>query len=156
MKKILLVRPPRYLWPFINESDNFLLPLGLPCIAGAIRAKMPEVEVKVIDCPPLKIGWESLGRILREERPDAVGAGDETLYHHEAVKLFELAKNINPGIITIGGGHFFSWMLESSLENFPIDIIVRFEGEETIVELLNALKNKKDLSQVKGIAYRKD
>lgn len=156
MKKILLVRPPRYLWPFINESDNFLLPLGLPCIAGAIRARMPEIEVKVIDCPPLKIGWKSLRRILEEERPDVVGAGDETLYHHEAVKLFELVKGINPEIITIGGGHFFSWMLESSLEKFPIDIIVRFEGEETIVELLNALKNKKDLSHVKGIAYKRN
>ena len=33
--KILLIRPPRYLWPFINESDNFLLPLGLPCLASS-------------------------------------------------------------------------------------------------------------------------
>jgi len=154
IKKIILVRPPRYLWPFINESDNFLLPLGLPCIAAAIRERLFNVEVKVIDCPPLKIGWQTLGKILQKEKPDVVGAGEEALYHHEALRLFKLAKEINPKVITIAGGHFFSWMIDYSLTNFPIDIIVRFEGEETIVELVRALKNKADLSKIKGIAYR--
>ncbi len=154
MKKILLVRPPRFLWPFINESDNFLLPLGLPCLAAAIRSKFPDLEIKIIDCPPLKIGWESLSKVIREEKPDMVGAGEEALYYHEAVRLFKLVKEINPAIITIAGGHFFSWMVDYSLDNFPIDFIVRFEGEETIVELIRALKEKKDLSQIKGIAYK--
>lgn len=156
MKKIILVRPPRYLWPFINESDNFLLPLGLPCIAASIRARVPNTEIKIIDCPPLKIGWNFLKKILEEENPDFVGAGEEALYHHEAVQLFKLAKEINPKIITIAGGHFFSWMVENSLNNFPIDFIVRFEGEETIVELIEALRNKTDLFDVKGIAYKKN
>ncbi len=154
MKKIILVRPPRYLWPFINESDNFLLPLGLPCLAAAIRSKIPRAEIKIIDCPPLKIGWASLSRILREENPDIIGAGEEALYHHEAVRLFELAKSINPKIVTVAGGHFFSWMIEHSLAKFPIDIIVRFEGEETIVELIETLAAGRSLSKVKGIAYR--
>ncbi len=156
MKKIILVRPPRYLWPFINESDNFLLPLGLPCIAASIRTKLPEMEVKIIDCPPLKIGWQALKKMLQEERPDIVGAGEEAIYHNEAVKLFKLAKEINPSVITVAGGHFFSWMVEYSLNNFPLDIIVRFEGEETIVELIGALNNKTELSSVLGIAYRKN
>jgi len=154
MKKILLIRPPRYLWPFINESDNFLLPLGLPCLAAAIRSKLPDIEIKIIDCPPLKIGWESLSRILKEENPDMVGAGEEALYCHEAVRLFKLAKEINPAVITVAGGHFFSWMVERSLTDFHIDFIVRFEGEETFVELIKVINEKKDLSQVKGIAYK--
>ena len=155
-KKIILVRPPRYLWPFINESDNFLLPLGLPCIASAIREKLPHFEVKIIDCPPLKIGWSSLRKILTEEMPDFIGAGEEALYHHEAAKLFALAKEINPAMVTIAGGHFFSWMTEHSLAKFAIDIIVRFEGEATIVELLRTLENNADLTKVRGIAYKKE
>lgn len=154
IKKILLVRPPRYLWPFVNESDNFLLPLGLPCVAAAIRERLPDIKVVIIDCPPLKIGWKTLGDIIYREKPDIVGAGEEALYHHEAVRLFKLTKAINSQIITIAGGHFFSWMVEFSLKNFPIDIIVRFEGEETLVELIKAFENKVDLSKVKGIVYR--
>ncbi|MFA4989052.1 MAG: hypothetical protein WC572_05560, partial [Candidatus Omnitrophota bacterium] len=72
INKVILIRPPRYLWPFINESDNLLLPLGLPCLAGEIRAKIPGVQIKIIDCPPLKIGWKSLEAILRQERPDMI------------------------------------------------------------------------------------
>lgn len=154
IKKILLVRPPRELWPFINESDNFLLPLGLPCIAAAIRESFNAIEVKIIDCPPLKIGWNSLKKILQEEKPDIVGAGEEALYHHEAVRLFELAKQTNPDVITIAGGHFFSWMVEQGLLKSPIDIIVRFEGEETIKELIGALQEGRDLSGIRGIAFR--
>ncbi|MDD5669016.1 MAG: radical SAM protein [Candidatus Omnitrophica bacterium] len=156
IKKILLVRPPRYLWPFINESDNFLLPLGLPCIASSIRESFPDITVKIIDCPPLKIGWQSLREIIKKEQPDIVGAGEEALYHHEAVRLFALAKDVNPRVVTIGGGHFFSWLLEHSLKNYPLDIIVRFEGEETIKDVIRALRASADLSSVKGIAYKKN
>jgi len=155
-EKVLLVRPPRLLWPWVNESDNFLLPLGLPCIAAALRENLPHLEMKIIECPPLKIGWKSLRDILIRERPTIVGAGEEALYHHEAVKLFKLAKEINPETITIAGGHFFSWMVEHTLNNFPVDFIVRFEGERTVVELIDAISNKADFANIKGIAYKKD
>ncbi|MFA4908392.1 MAG: hypothetical protein WC583_01900, partial [Candidatus Omnitrophota bacterium] len=92
MMKVLLIRPPRYLWPVVNESDNFMLPLGLPCLAASIKKELPDVDVKIIDCPPLKIGWKTLAKLIREIRPDVVGAGEEALYHHEAVKLFRLSK----------------------------------------------------------------
>ena len=144
------------MWPFINESDNFLLPLGLPCIAAVIREAFPRMEVKIIDCPPLKIGWKSLKEILEREKPDIIGAGEEALYQHEAARLFNLAKEINPQVLTIAGGHFFSWMMEYGLTRYPIDIIVRFEGEETIVELIRVLEAGSDLAGVKGIAYKKD
>ncbi len=156
IRKVILVRPPRYMWPFINESDNFLLPLGLPCIAAAIREKYPRIEVKIIDCPPLKIGWQSLREILKRENPDIVGAGEEALYQHEAGRLFKLAKEINPKVLTFAGGHFFSWMLEYSLGRYPIDVIVRFEGEETVVELIRFLESGADLAAVQGIAYKRN
>jgi len=154
MKKILLVRPPRYIWSPVNESDNFLMPLGLPCLASALRKHLPEIEIKIIDCPPLKIGWKKLASMVKEEEPDIIGAGEEALYHHEAVKLFKIAKDFNPKVITIGGGHFFSWMQEYSLERFPIDYIVRFEGEDTIVDLVKTLKEGKGVENVKGISYK--
>ncbi|MBU3933661.1 MAG: cobalamin-dependent protein [Candidatus Omnitrophica bacterium] len=154
--KVLLVRPPRYLWPVVNESDNYMLPLGLPCLAAVIRERMPDVEIKIIDCPPLKIGWKTLANMFREEKADIVGAGEEALYHHEAVKLFELAKEINPGTLTVGGGHFFSWTPEQSLINYPIDYIVRFEGEYTFLELLKVIRGEGDITKVKGIAYKRN
>ncbi|MCK9595320.1 MAG: radical SAM protein [Candidatus Omnitrophica bacterium] len=155
LKKILLVRPPRYLWPVVNESDNYMMPLGLACLASMIQRNMPEVEVKIIDCPPLKIGWKSLADILRREAPDVVGAGEEALYHHEAVRLFTLAKQLNPQVVTVAGGHFFSWTVRDSLARYPIDYIVRFEGEATFLELMRVLRDDTGVDKVQGIAYKK-
>jgi anaerobic magnesium-protoporphyrin IX monomethyl ester cyclase len=154
--KILLVRPPRYLWPFINESDNFLLPLGLPSLASIIRRDVRGVDIKIIDCPPLKIGWTSLADIIKKEKPDIVGAGEEALYHNEAAKLFALSKKINPECITVAGGHFFSWMTECALLTCSVDIVVRFEGELTFVDLVRALMNKSSLHEVQGIAFKEN
>ena len=55
--KVLFVRPPCHLWPIVNESDNFLLPLSFPCLGAYLKKHCINVEVKVIDCLPLKIGW---------------------------------------------------------------------------------------------------
>lgn len=153
VKKILLVRPPRYLWPFINESDNFLLPLGLPQVAASIR-RLEGIEIKIIDCPPKKIGWSSLRQIIENEKPDLVGAGEETLYHHEAVRLFSMCKEINPNIITVGGGHFFSWMPKYSIAECCLDFVVRFEGEETFLQLVKFLNSGGSISDVLGIAFK--
>lgn len=152
--KVLLIRGPRYYWPFINEQDNYLLPQSLVCLAAVLREN--GIVVKVIDCMPLKIGWQTLRRIIEEEKPDVVGIGDsESLYSHEAVKVVKLAKEISPSIITVAGGAHFSNLIEESLKNFPIDFIVRGEGEYSFLNLLKELeKENPDFKNIKGISYR--
>ncbi|MBL7197195.1 MAG: cobalamin-dependent protein [Candidatus Omnitrophica bacterium] len=155
--KILFLRPPYHLWPIINESDNFLLPLAYPCLGAYLKQKMRGVEIKVIDCLPLRIGWKSLRRIIAEENPDVVGVGDKVCYMHEGIKALKMAKEVRPDVITIAGGHFHSHLPKYSLEHFPdLDYIVRFEGERTLHELLDALREGKNLSKVESISYREN
>lgn len=60
-----------------------------------------------------------------------------------------------PGCTIVLGGPGPSGVAESIISSFPwIDIVCRGEGEETIVELVNALKANADLGSVRGIAYR--
>jgi anaerobic magnesium-protoporphyrin IX monomethyl ester cyclase len=158
--KILFVRSPRYLWPVINESDNFLMPLAYPCLAAVLKEKLENIEVKIIDCLPLKIGWKSLRRIMEKEKADIVAVGDETIYIHEGAKVLKMAKEIKPETITIGGGHFYSHMIEYSFNKYPLDYIVLYEGEYTLLELVkNIMKyNGKPpyniLKKIKGIAFK--
>lgn len=155
IRKILFLRPPGYLWPIINESDNFLLPLGFPCLAAYIRERMPNVEIKILDCMPLKIGWNSLRKILAKEKPDLLGVGDMIIYMKEGMRTCQIAKDEVPGIITVAGGHFHSHMPEYSLAEYKeLDYIVRWEGEEAFYQLLVALQEGGDLSQVGNLAYR--
>lgn len=155
--KVLFIRPPYHLWPIINESDNFLLPLAYPCLGAYLRQKIKGIEVKVVDCLPLKIGWKSLGKIIVEEGPDVVGVGDKVCYMHEGMKALKLAKEINSDVVTVAGGHFHSHLPEHSLKNYSeLDFIVRYEGEETFSELLQTLREGRDLSGVASIAYREN
>jgi len=155
--KILYIRPPYHLWPLLNKSDNVLAPLNLATIAGYIRSKVPDVTQKIVDCCNEEIGFKTLYKILEEEKPDIVGVGDMICYHIEGVKTLELAKKANPNCVTVAGGPFFSHVPEYTLNNFPhIDFIVRYEGEESFRELIDCLREDKDVKQVKGIAYKED
>ncbi len=155
-KKVLLIRSPRYYWPFINEYDNFLLPQSLPCLAAALRDS--EIPVKVFDCMPLKMGWKTLYNTIKAEKPDVVGIGDsESLYSNEALRVIRMAKEINPQIVTVAGGAHFSNLSEESLKQHPIDFIVKGEGEETLVELVKGLSLPNfNPRNVKGLIFKED
>lgn len=154
--KVFLIRGPRYYWPFINEYDNFLLPQSLPCLASILQRN--GINVEVIDCSPLKMGWQSLRKLLEEEKPDIVGVGDsESLYCYEAIRVLETAKEVVPGVITIAGGAHFSNLVQESLQGCPIDFIVKGEGEYSLLELVKEIeKTNPDFARVKGIAFRQD
>ena len=155
--KLLLIRPPAHLWPILNESDNFLMPLGLPSLSAYLKRESKWISVNIIDCLPLKIGYKSLQKMIAEQKPDVIGVGDGLPYVYEATRTLKIAKQINPDIITIAGGHFFSHMAEYSLKNHPeIDFIIKYEGEETLKELLNALRDGTDLNNIRSIAFRRD
>ena len=77
--KVIFIRGPRHFWPIINESDNFLLPLGYPALAAYLRKHMKNVELEIIDCCPEKIGWATLRKMLEEKKPDVVGIGEKVV-----------------------------------------------------------------------------
>ena len=45
--RIILLRPPRYVWPFNSETSAFWQPLGLLCLAAAVRRDFPGATVEV-------------------------------------------------------------------------------------------------------------
>ncbi len=136
--KVLLVAPPRRLWPFMNEQDNFLMPQGLACIAAVLRED--GVDVEVIDCMAEKVGWRALEQRIRDARPQVVAAGENhATYASEVMRLVDLVKSVDPQIVTVVGGGHFTNVGELYLGKHPIDFIVRAEGEITTRELVRAL-----------------
>jgi len=149
--RLLFIRPPKYMWPYMNEQDNYLLPQALVCLGAEIRSHGHEIFL--LDCMPLKIGWQSLAGKIRELRPDIVLAGDsETMFAHESGRVFTLTKAINPSIFTIAGGVHFTHAAEDAFSKYPIDAIVRGEGERTLTDLVRALADHGDLKTIPGLA----
>lgn len=152
--RVMFVRPPRHFWPIINESDNFLLPLGYPCLAAYLREHMQDVEVEIVDCCILHMGYKSLEEHFRRQRPDVVCIGELTMYANEGFRGFELARRVLPDAVLIAGGYVYSALPEWTLEKCPaVDFVVRHEGEETLRELLETLRMGGDVNRVLGIDF---
>ncbi len=70
-------------------------------------------------------------------------------------RVFELAKFYQAqNVLTIGGGDHTSHLSEEAMQN-GIDIVVRGEGEQVIVKIIQEFKKKSDWKKVAGISYKK-
>lgn len=153
--RVLIVQPPRKYWPYTSEGDNFLLQQALPALAGALRA-VDGVEVHVLDCMPLHLGWRSLADEIKRIDPDVIGSGENhALYASEALRFFQLCKEVAPRAFTVaGGGHFSNLAHRYAKAGTPIDAIVVGEGEVTFVELVKELgKAQPSLHAIDGLVF---
>jgi anaerobic magnesium-protoporphyrin IX monomethyl ester cyclase len=72
-----------------------------------------------------------------------------------ALKLAQYVREITDGCVPIvWGGCHPSVMPEQTLQNENVDIVVMGEGDETFVELVQALEHRYPLKDVKGIMYK--
>jgi radical SAM superfamily enzyme YgiQ (UPF0313 family) len=67
-------------------------------------------------------------------------------------ELARFFKKENPKGIVIAGGPHVTFTPEEALE--WADVVVRHEGDETLIELLGKLENRKSYEEVKGISYK--
>jgi anaerobic magnesium-protoporphyrin IX monomethyl ester cyclase len=155
LMKILFVRPPRYMWPMNSESSSFWQPLGFASMAAVLRENGFR-DIEILDCCIEKIGWKSLKKIIQNKKYDVLCVGEEVSSVDEAFKLIKLSKHYHPSSKIICGGYYFTHMTQD-LKKYPIDFIIRFEGEYTLLELLKEfLKKNPKYSKIKGIAYLKN
>lgn len=152
--RVLLLRPPRYLWPFNSAASAFWPPLGLLCIAAAVRRALPEVRVDVWDAPGQRCGWRTLEAKLAAEPIDVLGIGEETVSAHEAIRAAALVRRLHPRCVIVAGGTYFSHAIEPTLSRAPIDVIVRGEGERTFTALLRDIDHRPRWRSINGLAFR--
>lgn len=73
------------------------------------------------------------------------------------INFINKIKQRYPDTYILLGGHMATFGAKEIMEKYDdIDFIILGEGELTILDLINALEKGKNLSDVKGIAYRKD
>ena len=154
--RVVLLRPPRYVWPFNSETSAFWQPLGLLCLAAYAREHLPDLRIDVWDAPGDKFGWRTLARRLDAERIDVLGVGEETVSAHEALRAAELVKRFYPSCIVVAGGTYFAYTIDQTLRDGRVDVIVRGEGEATFAELLGRIGDPDAWGDIDGLAFRND
>ncbi len=152
--RVLFVEPPKDFWFIMGEY--LPPPLGILQLAAYLENKNKNVEIEVLDCQAKHLGWKGLEKHIESFQPDIVApSGFATCSAYTVIRTLELAKKVNPNILTVAGGQHFTATASESLKTYPeIDVIVRGEGEQTFVELIQALSEKSSFSQIKGISFR--
>jgi len=152
--RVLFVEPPKEFWFVMGEY--LPPPLGILQLAAFLEREVEDVDIDVLDCQASGVDWKGLEKYIERTQPDVVASsGLATCNTYTTLRALGTAKKINPDIVTITGGQHFTAMAQESLEAYSqIDIIVRGEGEETLVEVVKALIEEKSLSTVKGISYK--
>ena len=78
--------------------------------------------------------------IVADEKPDVVGATAITPSIYQAERALQIAKEGHPNAVTVLGGIHATFMYQQVLSEASwIDVIVRGEGEEILVELIHAI-----------------
>jgi radical SAM superfamily enzyme YgiQ (UPF0313 family) len=152
--KVVLVNPPRPAGAFVHYQN--------PLIGVAYMAAVLEKEgydVAVVDCPPLNMGYEALANEIQRFKPDIVGITSVTVTFSSAAQAAQVIKSAYPSALIVMGGPHVTVLDEQVLkENPSVDIIVRGEGELTILELARLVSesNLQNLDQVLGVTFRKN
>lgn len=167
--KVCLLRGPAVL--VINSSAmRSSQPLGLAYIAGSLIAAGHQVYVidaiaEDVDAfyhfyDDLYINGLNFEEIINKIEPDTDIIGISCMFSFNWLSdrhLIDLIGDRFPQMKIIAGGEHITGLPQHSISATKhLDACVLGEGEETIIELINAYKNNTDLNVIKGIVFRNE
>ncbi len=100
--------------------------------------------------------WNEVKDSIQDYDPSVIGISAKTQNFVSASIVAKIAKEINPDIKVVVGGVHPTMNGSKVLNCKDIDFLSIGEGENTIVELLNALEKNIELDTVRGIIFRDD
>jgi radical SAM superfamily enzyme YgiQ (UPF0313 family) len=163
MKILLIWGPlrPEEIYGSLTESAPVLPPLELAYIASFLRGKGN--NVKLIDAQALELSLEAVQNIVREEKPDIVGATTNSpifslIYsvYSRSLEVLSTVKNVDPGIKTFLCGYFPTLSPIEVLSRSEVDYAVIRNAEETVAEICDALKSGTGMDDIRGLAHKKN
>ncbi|MBT8171836.1 B12-binding domain-containing radical SAM protein, partial [Candidatus Bathyarchaeota archaeon] len=94
---------------------------------------------------------------ITKRQPNIVGITSTTLTYKSALQIVTIAKEVRPNCLTILGGCHVTFWDENALKECPsLDVVVRKEGENTMLELVQQLEAGKSYFDVVGLTCRKN
>ena len=155
---ILFVTAPYHCWGV--QVVGSWPPLHLVYLAGAAREA--GAAPQIYDAMNKSHSFADIRAEIERSKPDYVLTYDylpvtgaiSTAALPDSIAILRIAKEINPGIVTLLGGPHPTFLPKEVLESEigVVDYILVGEGEATLQELLPALQNG-TAKEVKGIAY---
>ena len=167
--KVVLLRTPMVVaaWSHVN---SICPPLGLAYIAASLQ--QAGYEIRCVDA----LGEAPLQKIISKNNNFInFGLTNKQILQHLSYddfdvlfvslmfshdwpmskSIIQIIKKIYPNVLLVCGGEHISACPEFSMKDCPeIDVCVLGEGEETSIDLLKTIEQKKSFTNVKGIVFR--
>ena len=152
--KITFLNPPQP-----NSKYKFLgvvaPSLGIGYIAAVLEQN--NYDVDVLDSSALELSYDEISEEMLKRNPDIVSISALTPTIGAALDAADKIKNVKPDTIVVLGGYHPTFEYENLLkEEESIDVIVRGEGEYTMLELVQKIESGGDLKDVQGLAFIDD
>ncbi|GAH49788.1 unnamed protein product, partial [marine sediment metagenome] len=142
--KIILINPP---W----KNTNTVPPLGLAYLGAMLKKEGFEITVIDANAINAKYTHRDIFEEVKRYNPDLIGITIYTTFAKNTYFLMKTLSSLNK-VIVVGGPHPSAVSRESF--RYSADIVVKGEGEKTIVELAKILKNGESLCNVRGILFK--
>lgn len=159
--KLLLVNPPllyaiRPGIPAQVERGLFsYVPLGLLYLAASVL-KHPEHQAEIFDAQAPGFSLVRFREKIKRTTPDIVGIYTGTFHLLDALCIARTAKEDDPRIrVCLGGPHVSIYPMET-IALPEVDFAVAGEGEETLIELLDAMSGTGGFSCIKGLLFKQE
>ena len=164
--KVLLINPPRHNEiladnpAFIDEERGFNPPLGLLYLAGYLKENS-DYSVCGLDSQVEELNYDdNFKNKIIESNPDVVGITAMTFTLIDVLKTIDLVKEVekklNKRIIIVLGGPHVHLYPEETINLKGVDYLIKGEGEIPFLNLLKALENNRELSEINGLVFKKD
>ena len=131
----------------------FFPPMGIVYLGTHLRAK--GLEVKLID-PTFDADLRACEEQIAAEKPDLFGLSSLTINYNTALQIAALCKKHWPDCPVVIGGPHVTALPEKTMANPYIDYAVVGEGENTLWELVQGLRDKTDPAKILGLGYKKE
>ncbi|MFA5173824.1 MAG: radical SAM protein [Candidatus Pacearchaeota archaeon] len=136
-----------------KKNFEYIFPIGIPYISSILKN-----EGYSVDCANLNhregTNQENLNKILNNKKYDFVCTGSIATEYTFIKEVMDTIKSHNSKPKIILGGLIITSEPQVVFKLVEPDYAVIGEGEETIIELLESLENKKNLHNLKGLAFR--
>ncbi|MDR3281374.1 MAG: B12-binding domain-containing radical SAM protein [Synergistaceae bacterium] len=151
--KTLLVNPNYYstakdgIW---DSVSSIMPPLGLAWLAAMLEEHGFEVSIK--DFMAERNAFNDDVQYIKSQNYDYLGITSTTPQIKSGLLLAQAAKEANPDAVVILGGVHPTVMTDEVLVNDSVDIVVRGEGEKTLLDIVLG----KPYKDIQGISYKNE
>ncbi len=157
MNDILLINPKivEAQADWMNKASYGSMTMSLGALAGYL-AKHTEAKIKILDEAVETIDERRLRQEIKNlTAPKIAGISAVTITVARAFRIAEQIKQIDENVKTIIGGVHVTAIPNEALAKKSIDIVVRGEGEATLLELYQKIKRNENYEKILGISFRR-